>query len=55
MRRDRELGNTIYHNNIIGISEREEREQGSENLFEEVIAEIFPNVGRGIEIQLQEA
>ena len=29
---------------IIGVSEKEEREKGAENLLEEIIVERFPNV-----------
>ena len=41
----KELSDSIKHNIcIIGISE--EKEKGAENLFEEIIAESFPNKGR---------
>ena len=51
-----ELSNTTKHNNIhiIEILE-EQREKGEENLCEEIIAEIFPNLGKEREIQIQEA
>ena len=40
---------------IIGIPEEEERKNGAENLFEELIAENFPNLRKKTEIQIQEA
>ena len=45
----------IKHTNIhiIGIPE-EEREKGPEKIFEEIIAENFPNVGKEIVNQVQE-
>ena len=38
----------MKHNNItiIGIPEGKEREQGTENLFEEIMTENFPNLVR---------
>ena len=46
----------IKHTNmrIIGIPE-EEREKGPEKTFEEIIAENFPNMGKKIVNQVQEA
>jgi len=43
----RELSDSIKHNNIhiIGASEKEEREKGAENLFQE----NFPNLGQEID------
>lgn len=38
---------------IIGISE--EREKGTENLFEEIMGEKFPNLLKETDIQLQKA
>ena len=40
---------------IIGVPEGEEREIGAENLSEETIAENFLNLGKKIDIQVQEA
>lgn len=40
---------------IIGLPERREREKGAETLFEETIAEKFPNWGKETDIQDQEA
>ena len=50
------LSNTIKHNNtcIIGIPKREER-YGAEHLFEEIVTENVPNLGKETEIQVQEA
>ena len=39
---------------IIGLPE-EEREKGSEKIFEEIIVENFPNMGKAIATQVQEA
>ena len=38
----------VKYNNIciIGILDREEKEKGAENLFQEIIAENFPNQGK---------
>ena len=52
----RDLWDNIKHTNIwiIGVPE-EEREKGPEKIFEEIIAENFPNVGKEINSQVQEA
>ena len=39
----------------IGVPEGEEREKGPEKIFEEIIAENFPNMGKEIVNQVQEA
>ena len=39
---------------IIGVAE-EEKKKGSEKIFEEIIVKIFPNVGKEILNQVQEA
>ena len=46
----------MKHNNIsiIGIPEGEEEEQGTENLFERVMKENFPNLMREKVTQIQE-
>ena len=46
--RFKELCDCIKHNkiHIIGVLEEEEREKEAENLFEEVVAENFPNLGK---------
>ena len=51
-----DLWDNIKHNNshIIGVPEREERENGPEKIFEEIIVENFPNMGREIATQVQE-
>ena len=38
----------IKHTNIriIGVSEKEEKKKGNEKLYEEIIAENFPNMGK---------
>ena len=36
-------------------SPRRKREKGAENLFKQIMAEIFPNLGRNFDIQVHEA
>ena len=43
------------HIHIIGVPEGEEREKGPEKIFEEIMVEKFPNVGKEIATQVQEA
>ena len=52
----RDFWDNIKHTNIciIGVPE-EEREKGPEKIFEELIAENFPNMGKEIVNQVQEA
>ena len=52
----RELSDSIKCNSIqiIGVPGGE-REKGGEGLFEEIIAENFPNFGKETDIQIQEA
>ena len=35
-------------------SQKDKREKGAENILEEIIADNFPNLGKEIDIQLQE-
>ena len=53
----RDLWDNIKCTNIriIGVPEGEEREKGPEKVFEEIIAEKFPNMGKEIVNQMQEA
>ena len=53
----RELWDNIKLNNIrmIGVPEGEEREKGPEKIFEEIRVENFPNMGKEIATQVQEA
>ena len=52
----RDLWDNIKHNiRIIGVREREEREKGPEKIFEEIIVENFPNMGKERATQVQEA
>ena len=53
----RDLWDNITHINIciIGVPEREEREKGPEKIFEEIIVKNFPNMGKEIVDQVQEA
>ena len=40
---------------MTGTSEGEEREKGIENVFEEIMAENFPNLKKETDIQIQKA
>ena len=40
---------------IIGAPEEEEKEKGPEKIFEEIIVKNFPNMGKEIISQVQEA
>ena len=53
----RDLWDNIKHNDIriIGVPEGEEREKGPEKISEEIIVKNFPNVGKEIATQVQEA
>ena len=53
----RDLWDTIKRKNIhiLGVPEGEEREKGPEKIFEEIIVENFPNMGKEITTQVQEA
>ena len=53
----RDLWDNIKRNNIriTGVPDGEEREKGPEKIFEEIIVETFPNMGREIATQVQEA
>ena len=52
----RDLWDNIKRSNIhiIGVPERERREKGPEKIFEEIIVENFPNMGKEIATQVQE-
>ena len=53
----RDLQDNIKLTNIriIGVPEEEEKKKGTEKIFEGVIAENFPNMGKEIVNQVQEA
>ena len=53
----RDLWDNIKHNNIsiIGVPEEEEKKKGFEKIFEEIIVKNFPNMGKEIINQVQEA
>ena len=53
----RDFWDNIKHTNIriIGVQEEEEKKKGTEKIFEEIIVENFPNMGKDIVIQVQEA
>ena len=50
----RDLWDNIKHTNIqiIGVPEEEERKKGTEETFEEIIVENFPNMGKDIVSQV---
>ena len=52
----RDHWDNIKHNDIhiIRVPEGEEREKGPEKIFEEMIVENFPNMGKEIATQVQE-
>ena len=52
----RDLWDNIKCTNIriTGVPEGEEREKGPEKIFEEIIVENFPNMGKEIATQVQE-
>ena len=53
----RDLWDNIKHTNIhiIGVPEGKEREKVPEKIFEKIIAENFPNMGKEIINKVQEA
>ena len=53
----RELWDNVKRTNIhiIGVPEGKEWEKGTENIFQEIIAENFPNMGKESLTQIQEA
>ena len=53
----RDFWDTIKHTNIriIGVPEEEEKKKGTEKIFEEIIVENFPNMGKERVNQVQEA
>ena len=53
----RDLWDNIKCTNIfiINVPEGEEKEKGPEEIFEEILAENFPNMGKKIVYQVQEA
>ena len=52
----RDFWDNIKCNNIciIGVTEGEEREKGPEKIFEEIVVENFPNMGKEIATQVQD-
>ena len=53
----RDLWDNIKCTNIriIGVPEEQEKKKGTEKIFEEIIVENFPNMGKEIINQVQEA
>ena len=52
----RDLWDNIKHSNIriLGVPEEEEKKKGTEKIFEEILVENFPNMGKEIVNQVQE-
>ena len=52
----RDLWENVKHHNIriIGVPEKEDKKKGHEKIFEEIIVENFPNMGKEIATQVQE-
>ena len=52
----REINDSLRRKNLcrIGVPEAAERDKGPESIFEQIIAENFPNMGRETGIQIQE-
>ena len=56
MKRNEDSPRDLWDNvHIIGVPEGEGREKGPEKVFEEIIVENFPNMGKEIVNQVQEA
>ena len=45
----------MHQHSHYGVPEGEEREKGPEKIFEEIIVKNFPNMGKEIATQVQEA
>ncbi|KAF0881033.1 LORF1 protein, partial [Crocuta crocuta] len=56
-RRVRELSDMVKRNNIriIGIPKEDERGKGAEGVLEQIIAENFPDLGKEVNVEIQEA
>ena len=54
MREVWDFGDNIKHINILIIAVPEEKEKGSEKIFDETIIKNLPNIGKEIVIQVQE-
>ena len=52
----KEINDSLRRKNLhlIGVPENAKRDRGTENIFEHIIADIFPNLGRETGIQVQE-
>ena len=52
----REINDNLRRKNIrsVGVPEGAERDRGPETVFEQIIAESFPNLGRERGIQIQD-
>ena len=53
----KDLWDNIKRTNIqiIGVPEEEEKKKGSEKIFQDIIVENYPNTGKEVVNQLQEA
>ena len=56
MKRNQDLWDNIKHTTIciIGVLKGEDREKGPDKIFEEIIDENFPNMGKETVTQVQE-
>lgn len=52
----KEINDSLRRKNlcIIGVPENAERDRGPESIFEQILAEEFPNLGKETGIQIQE-
>ena len=52
----KEINDSLRRKNLhlIGVPEGAKRDRGPESIFEQIIAENFPNLGRETRIQIQE-
>ena len=53
----RDLWDNVKHTNIqiIGVPEEEKKKKGTKKIFEEILVENFPNMGKEIVSQVQES
>ena len=45
----------MHQHSNLGVTEAEEKKKGTEKIFEEIIVENFPNMGKEIVNQVQKA
>lgn len=49
------MWDTVKRTNICITEVLEEKEKGIERLFQEILAKTFPNLGKDMNLQIQEA